>query len=499
MPASLAASQDINAPPRVLTNWLVWIQGAHSCHFEPILMSIVMNTSRSFCFLYIKGQSLKIEKSSSIKRAWMPFPGFSDHYIEARPLAPCWTYILLTRLENLHHAFRCSAQCSFGLGCADLGFAHWAPGYKRVFYSTRDRTKAFEVWTICPHIYLHEIQSGGSSWGACCRRSEWWYCYQQPGQLRLAVLSSGLYWRTVINARFRYGLCWSVSFTFGIIFSFFVWMLNPDSWVFSSELTSTERTGHQIYDPSRSPTSQIKGGYSWRIRYGDGSSASGDVYTDTVQVGGTTVRDQAIELASTISAQFQRNMNDDGLLGLAFSTINTGKKLSLSFVLKQWSCRLTSTVSPSKQKTFFESAKASLSSPLFTVDLKKGEPGTYTFGTIDSSKYSGQIAYVPVDPSRGFWSFTTAGYAIGEDAPSSSPFRAIADTGTTLLLLPDDVVRSYYNQVPSASYTPSQGGYTFACGEDLPSVTIVIGNYDAVVPGPFIEYAPIDDTATSKF
>lgn len=140
-----------------------------------------------------------------------------------------------------------------------------------------------------------------------------------------------------------------------------------------------------------------------------------------------------------------------------------------------------------------------MSSPLFTVDLKKGKPGTYTFGTIDSSKYSGQIAYVPVDPSRGFWSFTAAGYAIGEDAPSSSSFRAIADTGTTLLLLPDDVVRSYYDQVPSASYAPSQGGYTFACGENLPSVTIVIGNYDAVVPGPFIEYAPIDDTATSKF
>lgn len=112
-------------------------------------------------------------------------------------------------------------------------------------------------------------------------------------------------------------------------------MLNPDSWVFSSELTSTERTGHQVYDPSRSPTSKIKGGYSWRIRYGDGSGASGDVYTDTVQVGGTTVRDQAVELAGTISAQFQRNINNDGLLGLAFSTINTGKKLGLHFALKQ--------------------------------------------------------------------------------------------------------------------------------------------------------------------
>lgn len=46
-----------------------------------------------------------------------------------------------------------------------------------------------------------------------------------------------------------------------------------------------------------------------------------------MNVGGTTVTGQAVELASKISAQFQQDQNNDGLLGLAFSSINTGEFL----------------------------------------------------------------------------------------------------------------------------------------------------------------------------
>ena len=80
-----------------------------------------------------------------------------------------------------------------------------------------------------------------------------------------------------------------------------------------------------MYNPAKSSTSKKLSGASWAISYGDGSSASGDVYTDTVNVGGTTVTKQAIELAKTVSAQFQQDQNNDGLLGLAFSSINTGQ------------------------------------------------------------------------------------------------------------------------------------------------------------------------------
>lgn len=129
--------------------------------------------------------------------------------------------------------------------------------------------------------------------------------------------------------------------------------------------------------------------------------------------------------------------------------------------------------------------------------MKKGAPGSYTFGAIDPSKHIGDITYVDVDPSRGFWGFTVEGYAVGGSS-SSLEFSAIADTGTTLLYLPDEIVDGYYSQT-DASYDSSQGGYTFACSDTLPDITLNIGGYNAVVPGSFIKYAPIQNSSPSKF
>jgi hypothetical protein len=99
---------------------------------------------------------------------------------------------------------------------------------------------------------------------------------------------------------------------------------SSSSWVFSSLLPASDLTGHEYYTSSASKSYKALSGYTWSISYGDGSSASGIVGTDTVTVGGTTVTTQAIELANTISSEFQQDAAD-GLLGLAFSSINTGE------------------------------------------------------------------------------------------------------------------------------------------------------------------------------
>ncbi len=153
---------------------------------------------------------------------------------------------------------------------------------------------------------------------------------------------------------------------------------------------------------------------------------------------------------------------------------------------------------PTKQLNFFDNAKPSLSAPLFTVDLKKGVPGTYNFGFIDDSKHIGPITYVPVDSARGFWGFSTQGYAVGDASYQPTAIDAIADTGTTLLYLPDGVVKDYYGKVSTALYSSTQGGYIFPCSTTLPGITIRIGGYDAFIPGPFLNYAPVDDSGKSE-
>jgi len=216
-------------------------------------------------------------------------------------------------------------------------------------------------------------------------------------------------------------------------------------------------------------------GATWQISYGDGSGASGDVYKDTVSVGPVKATGQAVEAASKISAQFTKDQNNDGLLGLAFSSINT--------------------VKPKAQTTFFDTVKSSLSSPLFAVTLKHNAPGTYDFGFIDSSKYTGDLAYADVDNSQGFWEFTADSYSVGSQKGSS--IKGIADTGTTLLLLDDEVVSAYYKQVSGAQQDSSAGGYTFDCSAKLPDFTVTISGYDAVVPGDLINYAPASEGSST--
>lgn len=91
----------------------------------------------------------------------------------------------------------------------------------------------------------------------------------------------------------------------------------------SSELAKTSKSkGHNIYNPTKSSTAKKASG-SWNISYGDGSSASGNVYTETVTVGDIAIPGQAVELAEKLSSSFLQDGSNDGLLGLAWPAINT--------------------------------------------------------------------------------------------------------------------------------------------------------------------------------
>ncbi|KAI2626413.1 eukaryotic aspartyl protease [Xylaria nigripes] len=248
---------------------------------------------------------------------------------------------------------------------------------------------------------------------------------------------------------------------------------SSDLWVLSSETPINQIGGHTIYNIGRSSTAQLLSGESWNIIYGDGSSSSGNVYNDIVSIGGITVESQAVESATSVSLSLTQRLNTDGIVGLAFSTLNT--------------------VKPNKKPTFFENAMPNLASPLFTANLRASEPGNYNFGFIDPSEFIGPITYVPVNMSAGFWQFTTQGFKVGDTATVLAPHEAIADTATTLLLVPDDVAAAYYAQIPgSLNAAQTAGGYVFPCSAVLPSYTAVIGPYQAVVPGNFMRFSPVD-------
>ncbi|KAK5164574.1 uncharacterized protein LTR77_009780 [Saxophila tyrrhenica] len=251
---------------------------------------------------------------------------------------------------------------------------------------------------------------------------------------------------------------------------------SADLWAFSNETPASQSQGHERYD---SATGTELDGYSWSITYGDQSGAGGNVYTDKVVVGGVTATRQAVEAATSVSASFSQNIDSDGLLGLAFSSINT--------------------VQPRQQTTFFDTVRPTLAKALFTCDLRQGDAGSYTFGYIDSSKYQGTVTYVPVDDSQGFWQFTAGGYSVGGDnATSGSVGTAIADTGTSLLYLPAAVTKAYYEQA-GGRYDNQQGGYTLPCNGGAPDFSVAIGGKTFTVPGSYIAYAPLTTGSSTCF
>lgn len=251
-------------------------------------------------------------------------------------------------------------------------------------------------------------------------------------------------------------------------------------WVMNTELPHSITNGRTVYNPKKSKTfKETKGTFA--ISYGDSSSASGGLAQDTVSIGGATVKNQVFGLPTKVANSFIEDTHSNGLVGLGFSSMNTFK--------------------PSPQKTFFDNIAADLEEPVLTARLLSDGVGEYEFGTIDKSKYKGALVNVSVDASNGYWEFNAAKFRVGNEKKwhdiTETP-TAIADTGTTLMLVGSEVARAYYNGVNGSRYAKNVGGYIYPCNAELPSLSVAIGGeFQATIPGPLINYSEIGTNTTT--
>ncbi|OCK90834.1 acid protease [Cenococcum geophilum 1.58] len=183
------------------------------------------------------------------------------------------------------------------------------------------------------------------------------------------------------------------------------------------------------------------------IQYGDSSTASGDVSIDNVTIGGLTIKNQAIELAGTLSSQFQQS-SGDGLLGLAWGSINTVKPTSVATPIENMI----------SQQDIPRNAE------LFTAYL-----GSWR----DANEAD------RVDNSQGFWQFASISASVNGKTIDRSGNTAIADTGTTLALVDDATCKAIYDEIPGSKYDSNQQGYVFptnTTADQLPVVTFAVGD-----------------------
>jgi len=260
---------------------------------------------------------------------------------------------------------------------------------------------------------------------------------------------------------------------------------SADLWVWSTELPSSVKNSggsqHTIFDASKSSTFKKSSGSTWQIQYGDGSTASGDVGTDNVNAGGLVVENQAIELAKTLSTQFEQGPGD-GLLGLAFGSINTVQPEPVKTLVEN----MISQQDIKKGTELFtaylgSTAPASNSSTGASSGSGSDATSFYTFGYIDTEATNGQEPkYAPVDNSQGFWMFNSTSAKVGSKTVTRSGNTAIADTGTTLALVGDDLCEAIYGAIPGAKQNSQQQGWVFPTSTDLssiPKIEVAVGGH----------------------
>lgn len=103
--------------------------------------------------------------------------------------------------------------------------------------------------------------------------------------------------------------------------------LHRSSWVFSSGIDSSN---HEGYDPSKSTTSKAAGS-KWEVCYDGGRCVIGDLYSDTVSVGGITIDGQAVGVATQINNADFLNEGFDGVFGLSLHQKSSGENLMFIF------------------------------------------------------------------------------------------------------------------------------------------------------------------------
>ena len=262
----------------------------------------------------------------------------------------------------------------------------------------------------------------------------------------------------------------------------------PASWLFSTSLPEQEGKAHTIYDPAKSDGYRRIDQATFKLRYGDDTTLSGDVGADTVEISGISVKNHIFAMPTEVSNGIHNNPAD-GIVGLGFQTMNSiCRKDDPS--AEDPGCPQGSVADA--RPTWFENAKRTLQHGVFTVSMKPGVPGYYEFGSVDKSAARGDIKYTPVDSSMGFWQFSSSGFKVGNGKTVSFENQtAIADSGSSLLMLEPEVVEAYYAAVPGAEQDSS--GYSFPCDAKLPDFHIALGRYMGKIAGNIINYEPNPD------
>ncbi|KAI9282339.1 aspartic peptidase domain-containing protein [Sporodiniella umbellata] len=191
---------------------------------------------------------------------------------------------------------------------------------------------------------------------------------------------------------------------------------------------------HPRFDPSKSSTFDSVGNKTWRLQYADGSTVTGTTGYDSVHVAGYTQNHQLIGLVSSETADLARDTYVDGIFGLAYPPISfTGVNTSIVESL------YTSGQIPQPIVSFY-----------FSRPRQDGK-GEILFGNTNPNHFEGDIKYIPIK-RKMYWEVDLNRIDVKGNNILNATIPAIVDTGTTLIILPDDAAKAIHASIPGATF-----------------------------------------------
>lgn len=152
-------------------------------------------------------------------------------------------------------------------------------------------------------------------------------------------------------------------------------------------------------------------------------------------------------------------------------------------------------------------ANSLIQSPAYSLWLNdlNANTGSIMFGGVDTDKFHGSLATLPIQVDRGssqpteffvaLTGLSFGGRRIGGDRKDA----VLLDSGSSLAYLPDDLVTSLY-QTLNAQYDPSQGLATVSCDLIGSSTTLDFSFSGATISVPMAELViPVQSSSGSPF
>jgi hypothetical protein len=208
-----------------------------------------------------------------------------------------------------------------------------------------------------------------------------------------------------------------------------LWVNTPSSGLCQSSNQPCQFAG--TYTANQSSTYQYIGSY-FNISYVDGSGASGDYVSDTVTVGGATLKRLQFGVGYV-------STNSQGILGIGYplNEVQVGRA-----GLRPYPNLPAQMVA--------EGLIQSNAYSLWLNDLDSNR-GSILFGGVDAEKYVGTLESVPIESESGVYAeflITLTKLTLGDQTIGSDLALAVLlDTGSSLTYLPDALVSEIYNQV----------------------------------------------------